>query len=172
MLGFFFDIGAGDVQVVELPDAIKTVLVRWSKVTKRFPKKMGLQIQNLHLQFIEANSTFFQEHCLPSDRKADANLDAKCEKILQVILDARKAANKLTKGSYKDGSIAIKEIEQELAQVLKGPYQFSRVIISGHHSPDLTRGLLSGELVEFLSKNNDTLKSQGRGQNDQFLGHF
>ncbi len=26
------EVGAGDVQVVELPDAIKTVLVRWNKV--------------------------------------------------------------------------------------------------------------------------------------------
>ena len=111
----------------------------------RIPMADRRQIQSLHLQFIDANATYFQEHCFPSDRKANANLDAKCEKILQVILDARIATNKLKKAG-KNGFIPIEEIEQELAQVLKGPYQFSRVIISGHHSPDLTRGLLSGEL--------------------------
>lgn len=31
-LDIFREVGAGDVQVVELPDAIKTVLVRWNKV--------------------------------------------------------------------------------------------------------------------------------------------
>ena len=119
---------------------------------KRIPMSVRQKIQNLFLQTIDPNTKYYQDHCSVSAMNSSPKLKENCERVILVSNAARDEASKLMNGTRKDGALTIDDIKLELAETLRGPYEFSRIFISGHHSPDGNRGFISGELfAEFTS---------------------
>jgi hypothetical protein len=122
---------------------------------ERLPMETRRKIQDLHLTLIDSNASFFADHCQVSAMNANPRLKEKCQRALDIANPARIEADRLVGGSAMNGSFRVSDIEEELKKALDGPYQFSRVIISGHHGParDPNVGMLSGELYAgFTSK--------------------
>lgn len=112
----------------------------------RIPMETRRHIQDLHLRLIDPNAKFYQDNCTVSAMERSPSLKENCEKRIAIANRARKEVLPFLKGTRMDGGLTIEDIEEELEEALRGPYRFSRVIISGHHGPDGGRGLLSGEL--------------------------
>jgi hypothetical protein len=115
---------------------------------ERLPMEVRRRVQDLHLKQIDPNATFFTDHCMDSAMRANPQLKERCENALAIANPARKEANRILGGSRLDGGFRVDDILEDLKKTLNGPYQFSRVIISGHHGPadNSSKGMLSGEL--------------------------
>jgi hypothetical protein len=115
---------------------------------RRIPRDVRKRIQDIHANSFDRDEKWVENNWTQAKENAkDPQLMAMKAKNAQT----RALLASLKNGSRQDGELTVEDMKADIAEALNSGSNFSRVIISGHHSADPTNGYLAGEMLGGMS---------------------
>jgi hypothetical protein len=119
---------------------LETEIVLWPS-EQRFPMEKRRLVHEIFDRHVNKYAQFVETKCGDSQTARNPQLKEKCDQAAKEIIRGRTEANRLfnlpevfEKMTNKvTANLAVNELP-ELRSLVQGPYEFSRIFISGHHS--------------------------------------